>query len=40
MNMYGAEEVYIHTFLTSALDGCELSASHPGFFAPEKRSMG
>jgi hypothetical protein len=37
MNALGAEEVYIHPFLTSALDGGELSASRPGFLTPEKR---
>jgi hypothetical protein len=28
MKMYGEEEVESHTFLTSALDGAEWSASH------------
>jgi hypothetical protein len=37
MNALGAEEVYVHPFLTSALDGSELSASRLGFFTPEKR---
>jgi len=31
-------EVQIHALLTSALDGDELSASHPGRFTPVERA--
>jgi hypothetical protein len=30
-------EVWLHTFLTSALDGGEWSASRPGRFTPRER---
>jgi hypothetical protein len=30
MKMYWGVEVYLHAFLTSALDESEWSASHPG----------
>jgi len=29
-------EIYLHVFLTSALDGCEWTASRPGRFIPGK----
>jgi hypothetical protein len=34
MKVYGEMEVYLHTFLTLALDGGEWSASHPCHFNP------
>jgi hypothetical protein len=34
MKAYWAVEVYLHAFLTSALDGGEWSASRPGCFTP------
>jgi hypothetical protein len=34
MKMYGGVKVEIHAFLTSAWDGSERSASHPGHFTP------
>jgi hypothetical protein len=36
----GGVEVYLHTFLTSALDGGEWSASRPGLFTPRERASG
>jgi hypothetical protein len=33
-------EVQLHAFLTSALDGSEWSASHPGLFTPGERASG
>jgi hypothetical protein len=36
MKTYEEMEVYLHAFLTSALDGCEWSASRPGRFTPGK----
>jgi hypothetical protein len=36
MKTYGGVEVYIHAFLSSAIDGGELSASRPGRFTPEE----
>jgi hypothetical protein len=38
MKTYWGVEVYLHTFLTSALDGGEWSASHPGRFTPRERA--
>jgi len=35
----GRVEVYFHTFLTSALDGGERSASCPGHVAPRKKPL-
>ena len=32
-------EVYIHSFLTSALDGFGRSASRPGYFTSEETSI-
>jgi len=32
MNVYGGLELKLHAFMTSALDGCEWSASHLGCF--------
>jgi hypothetical protein len=37
MKTYWGVEVQIHAFLTSALDGGELSASRPGSFKPRER---
>jgi len=34
MHTYWVVEVYLHTFLTSALDGGKWSASHPCRFTP------
>jgi hypothetical protein len=34
MNTYRGMEVKLHAFLTSAIDGGELSASRPGRFTP------
>jgi len=34
MKMYWEVEVYLHTVLTSALDGSEWSASLPGLVTP------
>jgi hypothetical protein len=39
MKTYGEVDVYIHVFLTSALDG-ESSASGPGRFIPRERVLG
>jgi len=36
MKMYGG----VDAFLTSALDGSEWSASHPGKFTPRNRTTG
>jgi hypothetical protein len=38
MKAYGGVNVYNHVFLTLALLGCELSASHPGCFTPKERA--
>jgi hypothetical protein len=40
MKAYGGVEVYIHVFLTLALDGGEWSASRPGHFTPSTHSIG
>jgi hypothetical protein len=40
MKAYGGVDAYIHIFLTSALAGGERSASRPGRFIPEERSLG
>jgi hypothetical protein len=40
MKMYGRAEVIAPPFLTSALDGCELSPSGSRRFAPEERAPG
>jgi hypothetical protein len=40
MKRIGGVEVYLHTFLTSALDGGEWSASRPGLFTPRERDPG
>jgi hypothetical protein len=40
MKAYGGVEVYLHAFLTSALDGSEWSASRPGRFTPMERAPG
>jgi hypothetical protein len=37
---YWEVEVYIHTFLTSSLDGGEWSASRPGRFTPREKAPG
>jgi hypothetical protein len=38
MKTYGGVDVYIHVFLTSALVGCEWSASRPGRFTSAERA--
>jgi hypothetical protein len=38
MKTYGGMDVWSHIFLTSALIGCEWSASRPGRFTPGERS--
>jgi hypothetical protein len=40
MKAYGAVDVYIHIFLTSALAGGDWSASLPGQFTPGERAPG
>jgi hypothetical protein len=40
MKTYGGVEVYLHAFLTSALDGSEWSASRPGHFIHGERALG
>jgi hypothetical protein len=40
MKAYGGMDVQIHIFLTSALVGCEWSASRPGRFTPDNRWIG
>jgi len=40
MKTYGGTEVQLQAFLTAALDGRELSASHPGRFTPGVRARG
>jgi hypothetical protein len=35
----GEIDVHVHLFLTSALDGVEWSASHPGCFDPWERNL-
>jgi hypothetical protein len=40
MKTYWGVEVYLHAFLTSALDGGEWSASRPGHFTPKERAPG
>jgi hypothetical protein len=40
MKMYWGVEVYLHAFLTSALDGGEWSALRPGRFTHRKRAPG
>jgi hypothetical protein len=39
MKAYWGEEVYLHSFLSSAPDGDEWSTSLPGRFIPEKESL-
>jgi hypothetical protein len=36
--MYGGVDVYIHVYLTSALDGAEWSDSRPGHFTSDERA--
>jgi hypothetical protein len=36
--MYGRLKIWLHAFLNSALDGGELSASHPGRITPSERT--
>jgi hypothetical protein len=38
MKAYLGVEVYLHTFLTSAIDGCEWSTSRPGRFILRERA--
>jgi hypothetical protein len=40
MKAYRGENVQIHAFLSSALDGGEWSASHSGCFTPKERAPG
>jgi hypothetical protein len=41
MKTYGGSvEVYLHSFLTLALDGGEWSASRPGRFTPGEKAPG
>jgi hypothetical protein len=40
MKAYGGIDVWIHTFLTSALDGGEWSGSRPCCFTPGERAPG
>jgi hypothetical protein len=40
MRMYWGVEVWLHAFLTSALDGGEWSASRPGRFIPREKAPG
>jgi hypothetical protein len=40
MKAYWGSEGKLHTFLTSALDGGEWSASHTGCFTPRERASG
>jgi hypothetical protein len=40
MKSYWGVEVQFHVFLTSALDGCEWSASRAGRFTPKERDPG
>jgi len=40
METYGEVEVYLHVFLTLALDGEEWSASRPGRFIPRGKNVG
>jgi hypothetical protein len=40
MKVYGGMDVYIHTFLFSALAGGEWSASLPCRFSPGERASG
>jgi hypothetical protein len=40
MKTYWGVEVWLYTFLTSALDGGEWSASQPGRFTPNERAPG
>jgi len=40
MKTYGGVEVYLHTFLTSAWDGGEWSASHTICFTPSAHCIG
>jgi hypothetical protein len=40
MKMYGEIEAQLHTFLNSALDACEWTASCPSSFTPRKRDDG
>jgi hypothetical protein len=39
MNMYWGVEIYVHEFLTSALDGGEWSASHPAALPSGKEHL-
>jgi hypothetical protein len=40
MKTYWGVEVKLHAFLTSVLDGGELSASRPCRFTPRERALG
>jgi hypothetical protein len=40
MKKYWGVKVYLHAFLTSALDGGEWSALRPGRFTPRERAPG
>jgi hypothetical protein len=38
--MYGGKEFWLHAYLTLALDGGNLSASHPSRFTLRERATG
>jgi len=40
MEAYWGSEIELQAFLTSAWDGDEWSASHPGHFTPRRRAPG
>jgi hypothetical protein len=38
MKAYWGVKVWLHAFFTSAIDGGEWSASHPGLFTPREKA--